>query len=138
VVPPLLAAALAAQPGGLSGVQVSAAAVEATHYLKCKVMILERRAQLDRIAAEVLAMLPALPAGHTAYRVVTETADLLRAARPSRTSPEALPEPDPAADRPALARTARPLPAWTALPAPPPQALRPPWLTAWDQAFRDP
>jgi hypothetical protein len=117
VVPPLLAAALAAQPGGLSGVQVSAAAVEATHYLKCKVMILERRAQLDRIAAEVLAMLPALPAGHTAYRVVTETADLLRAARPTRL--DRPPRPAPAGAAAAVADRLGPgVPRPVTLPAP--------------------
>lgn len=50
-------------------------------YLRLKVAILTRRQRLDRISDEILAMIPALPNGHTAKTLVKEAADLLRTER---------------------------------------------------------
>jgi hypothetical protein len=63
-------------PSGSDGV-LSPAALRVTAYLRDRVDILAHRRQLGRVSDEVLAMLPALPARHTAVEIVHEATVLL-------------------------------------------------------------
>jgi hypothetical protein len=64
-------------PGADGDGILSPAALRVTAYLRDRVDILAHRRQLGRISDEVLAMLPALPARHTAVEIVHEATVLL-------------------------------------------------------------